>query len=269
MIRSKSLLLPLLFAFPHLSHATTINSFADWGISAVDLSSSVSDVMYITEDQHTQYLDPGYGGQAYDAEAIYATWDSDYLYVAVMTGREQNPRSGWAPGDIAFDLGSDKSFEYGLVTSSATGSYASTAGIGSPGEFYSVDAWNYGIWDKHGNYVGHNSPSVDKDHPTNVKSGDLMGSASTFSYASIGSGYGNWTADNHYLISAAIDLDLLGGVAALLDGGFSIHWTPNCNNDWLQLDISSTAVPAPLTFVLFLLGMIGVFSLSRKKSLAV
>lgn len=265
MTRSKTLLLSLLFSAPYTAHATTISSFADWGISTTDLSSSVSDVRYITEDQHTQYLNPGYGGQGYDAEAIYTTWDNDYLYVAVMTGRKQNPRSGWAPGDIAFDLGSDKSFEYGLVTSNATGSYASTAGIGNPGDVYAVSEWNYGIWDADANYVGVNSPSVDKDHPTNVKSGDLIGSATTFSYESIGTGYGNWAADEHYLISAAIDLDLLGGMSTLIDYGFSIHWTPNCNNDWLQLDVPGTAVPTPAALALFLSGILGIGALSKRR----
>ncbi len=252
----------LLIATP--ASAGTISSFSDWQINSGDLSSANSAVYYTTEDQHTEYLNPGYGGQAYDAEAIYTTWDANYLYVGMMTGREQNPGSGWAPGDIAIDLGSNGSYEFGLVTSSATGSNPATAGVGSPGELFAVNSWNYGIWDASGNHVGANSPLVDTDHPTSVASGSVIGSADHFLYSSIGSGYGNWGNDEHYFISAAIDLNLLGG-AALMDDGFSLHWAANCNNDWILLDVPASPVPTPLPLMLLAAGLLGLMATRRTK----
>ena len=243
--------------------ATTITAFSDWGINASNLSSSTSGVQSTIEDQHDSYLDPGYGGQAYDAEAIYTTWDNDYLYVGVMTGRAQDA-TGWSAGDIAFDLGSDGSFEYGLVTSSQASNHPD--GIGSPGDFYSVTDWNYGIWTAPAVYNTSVLTPYKLAHPTSVKAGTLDGTATTFSYGSIGTGYGAWQTDTHYFISAAIDLDLLGGSAALLDDGFSMHWTANCNNDWVQLVVA--AVPEPSILGLFSIGFIGLLSsgISRRKS---
>ncbi len=246
------------------ANAATIGSFSDWQIDSADLSSNNSAVNYITEDQHADFLDPGYGGQDYDAEAIYTTWDSNYLYIGVMTGREQNPSDGWAPGDIAIDIGSNGSYEFGLVTSSATGDNPATAGIGLAGDLYAVSSWNNGIWDSAGNYVGANSPLVDTDHPTSVASGSLIGAATNFSYDSIGTGYGNWANDEHYFISTVIDLNLLGG-ANFMDGGFSIHWTANCNNDWLQLDVPASSVPVPAPLVLLMAGLLGMIAMGRAR----
>ncbi len=259
-----TILLSLTLAFSHASLATSISNFNDWGINTSDLSSSHSGVHSIEEDQHSNYLNPGYGGQEYDAEAIYTTWDNDYLYVGIMTGRLQNPTTGWAPGDIAFDLGSDNSYEFGLVTSSAAGSNASTAGIGNPGEFYIVSEWNYGVWDENGNHVGVNSPLVDINHPTSVKTGALSGSAANFTYSALKENgtwlsYGNWSDDKHYFISAKIDLDLFLETGDTLEGGFSIHWAANCNNDWLLLDVPAqpTTVSEPVSLSLMSLGLLG------------
>lgn len=249
-----------------IASAGTINSFADWGISTVDLSSSVADVTYVTEDQKDNYLNPGYGGQAYDAEGIYVTTDSNYLYVGVMTGRAQSGGS-WAPGDIAFDLGSDNSFEYGLITSSYTGSASSTGGIGNPGEFFAVSEWNYGIWDSAGNYVGQNSASADTEHPTSVKTGSKLGDAAAFNYSGGFNGYGTWQSDTHYFISAKIDLSWFGGHSAL-SSGYSIHWAANCNNDWLQLDVDATSVPEPGSLFLLSLAMLGLAGAQRKRKQA-
>ncbi len=159
--------LPIALLLSNSASAITINNFSNWGISTSNLSTSVAGVFSVVEDQHSDFLNPGYGGQQYDAEGIYATWDTDYLYVAVITGRKQNDTAGgsWAPGDIAFDLGSNHSFEYGLVTSSSNGGTPASNGIGSPGDFYNVSTWNYGLWNASGAYVGFGAATADHNHP--------------------------------------------------------------------------------------------------------
>lgn len=56
------------------------------------------------------YLNPGWGGQAYDAEALYATIIGSKLYIALATGHNpltrQNPGSNsYGAGDFAIDFG--------------------------------------------------------------------------------------------------------------------------------------------------------------------
>ena len=248
------------------SSAATINTFSDWGISKTDISSSVSDVYSSLEDQYQNFLDPGYGGQAYDAEGIYATWDADYFYVGVMTGRAPNA-SGWSAGDIAFDFGSDNSYELGLITTDHTGSYPAVAGIGSPGQLYNVSQWNLGIWDSSGGYINNTGNPADPDHPTTVAAGTEIANAvkpGSFSYQAIGTSSEYGAGGQSYFISAAIGLESLGG-NSFLDDGLTLHWAATCNNDWITLDLPSSSVPEPSALALLSIGMIGLFAARRKK----
>ncbi len=239
--------------------AITINHFSDWGINTSNLSSSTVTDFNIEDDLDGGWLDPGYGGQKYDAEAMYATWDATHLYVGILTGRAQNA-SGWTAGDIAFDFGSDGTYEYGLVTSSADGT--GHDGIGSPGEFYDVnagsDGWNWGIWSASDDHVSQNSAgAIAYNHPTSVKNGSLLGTDSNFKYSDSMSGYGSNSGDDHYFISAAIDLSLISG-ADLAMNDLTLHWAANCNNDFIMLK-TSTHVPEPSSLLLMSAGFIGLF----------
>lgn len=225
---------------------------SDWSINTGNLSSSDASVRYVTEDQHDSYLDPGYGGQRYDAEGIYTRWDNNALHIGVLTGRAQNA-SGWSAGDIAIDLGSNGNYEFGVVTSNKAGS---GSGIGNPGELYAVSQWNYGIWEGSNQYVGLNAASaVAYAHPTSVAAGTLLGNTS-FAYSGAQSGLGTWVNDDHYFIETSIDLSMLGGQDALLDDGFSLHWTANCNNDFITIDVAAVNVPEPASTALIALGLL-------------
>jgi hypothetical protein len=118
------------------------------------------------------YLNPGYGGQAYDAEAIYAAIQGNRLFIALATGHDprtvDNSNANiYAVGDFAIDFGKDGSYEVGInVVNNFTG--------GVLGGVYESPAWAYGLWDVDGNET--NDPDrVDKAHPTSLLGGTLLG----------------------------------------------------------------------------------------------
>ncbi|MDP3032753.1 MAG: hypothetical protein Q8N33_11820 [Rhodocyclaceae bacterium] len=93
--------------------ALTINidgNLSDWGVTSLSWVPS-SGVHYTVEDQTggaNAYLNPGYGGQAYDAEALYAAIIGNRLYIALATGHNprtlQDPaRNSYGAGDFAID----------------------------------------------------------------------------------------------------------------------------------------------------------------------
>ncbi|MBM3344171.1 MAG: hypothetical protein FJY56_18970 [Betaproteobacteria bacterium] len=81
----------------HGASITVDGNFADWGIQAngtVAGWTPNAGIRYTVEDQSNAnggFLSPGWGGQAYDAEALYITWgkkadNQTYLYLGMITG---------------------------------------------------------------------------------------------------------------------------------------------------------------------------------------
>lgn len=82
-------------------------------------------IYYTIEDYisgNSGWVNPGYGGQAYDAEALYVTWDAANLYIALVTGHNPNTKQeggNYAAGDFALNFWSgtnDSTYEFGIRT---------------------------------------------------------------------------------------------------------------------------------------------------------
>lgn len=260
------------------AHAIVIDgNLSDWGVqqnagAAGWTPTANSGIQYTVEDQHSSYLNPGYGGQPYDAEAIYATVAKDTdnqwkLFIALATGHNPNTldkpsANSFGAGDFAIDFGKDGSYEMGINIQHIISSAGAKESFGVLGGVYMDPTWALGLWNNAGNY----DPShADTSNPTHMTAGTYIGMAD-LAYTTTGqTGYGEWVSDTHYFYEMSIGLDLL--TAAGWNGGaFDIHWTQNCANDSILVDPPAPTVPEPGTLALLPLGMMGLIAIRRRKS---
>lgn len=257
-----------LFSSAQAASITVDGNLADWGLhrngniddwkpNPVLVSSKQQAIDDQTGDLNT-YLTPGYGGQAYDAEALYTTMDNSYLYFALVTGLSPNtpndPRhNSYGPGDFAIDFGRDGSFEFGVQTTGP-----------DKGKVYKNVVWDYGLWDKNNGQVRYTHQAPDPLHPTSIKSGAQVGIGDLI-YTNIAfNNMGQYINDYHYVIEAAIPLAVFSGFTGLFD----IHWTMNCANDSISVDPVLGNVPEPTTLALLMLGL-GGLALSKRHNASV
>jgi hypothetical protein len=255
-----------LYSSVQAASITVDGNLADWGLKRngnagdwVPNSALVPPSQYTVDDQTGDlgtYLTPGYGGQAYDAEAMYTFTDHSNLYIALVTGLSPNtPNSGnsYGPGDFAIDFGRDGTFEFGIQTTGP-----------DVGKVYRNVIWDYGLWDKNGGEVKKTHLAPDPLHPTSIRSGVEVGIAELIYTDTAFSGMGQYINDYHYVIEAAIPLAVFTGFSGLFD----IHWTMNCANDSISVDPELARVPEPATLALLILGLTGMaFSKRRNNAL--
>jgi hypothetical protein len=210
-------------------------------------------VKWTSEDQNSSYLDPGYGGQDYDAEALYVDLFDGDLHIAIVTGRAPGTNQSYPGGDIAINLswagGSDSSFELGIVTQDHDGFVA--------GDVVEVDEWRYGLWTGPAQYNPSGDSVYKKAHPVAVKGGTKKGSArliyteGTYDGVSLKDKIGPYDGE-HYVIEAMLDLNEMG--LNLGSDPFLVHWTEWCANDWIQVD-PPKQIPTPPAVVMLGLGL--------------
>ncbi len=243
---------------------TADGNLADWGLqrngNANDWKPNTAVVpsanQFVVDDQtggRGVYLTPGYGGQDYDAEALYVSKDSNFLYLALITGLSPNtPNTGgnYGPGDFAIDFGQNGSFEFGIQTTGA-----------DAGTVYKVSAWEYGLWDINNQYINTSHLAANPAHPTSIRTGTLVGEGVLSYKDEYFTNMGINTGDKHYVIEAAIPLSAFDGYS----GKFDVHWTMNCANDSISADPDLT-IPEPGTLALLPLGLLGLAALRRSKA---
>lgn len=230
----------------------------DWKIDQHTWVSSLPNVHSTIEDTTGGagvFVNPGYGGQAYDAEALYATFQDGKLFIALITGhdpatKDNAAKNTYAAGDFAIDFGKNGGYDLGINL---------VNGFGVAGGVYANPTWAYGLWNANGK-LDPNHP--DKTHPTSLLGGSLIGMAD-FAYSKNGAGgWGQWRNDKHYFYEISLDPDVLH--AAGWDGSaFNIHWTENCANDSIVTD-PGRFVPEPGSMALAGLGMIGLVGVRRR-----
>ncbi len=218
-------------------------SLDDWGVIPGTDWIPKAGASYSLEDNapnSSGYVGPGYGNQEYDVEALYVTWDSANLYVAIVTGFPQTGRDynsiHFDAGDIAIDVGLDGNYDYALrVAGSEVGS------------FYQVSSWEDVYYSS---YV--------ESNPFRAATGSLLGSG-TLSYLPWSGWDDNDLASQRYIIEASIPLALFNGPL----GSFGVHWTIECGNDYLNVEAIHT--PEPATLILIGSGLLGMGALRGRR----
>lgn len=247
---------------------TVDGSLDDWGVDHSTWTPSTG-IQRTIEDQAgsgSYYLNPGWGGQAYDAEALYATISDGKLFIALATGHNprtlQNPAgNSYGAGDFGIDFGKDGIYEIGIninhaLTRSGT-SYTFENGF-VEGGVYKDASWNLGLWNTSGAY---DPTHPDPSSPTSLDGGTLIGNASLVYTTTAATGFGASPTDPHYFYEMSVDLSLLTNAG--WDGKpFNIHWTENCANDSIIVDPPGS-VPEPGTLLLLAISLLGLAGLRR------
>lgn len=239
---------------PCLLYAYVIDgNLSDWGVSPGSFGSSDwspnTGIHYTEEDQSPSinFLDPGYGGQTFDAEAMYIDFDNTNLYFAIVTGFPSSGSGSYYPGDIAFDFGIDGIYEYGVAATTHNGF--------SRGSLYTVSKWGNGLnnWG-YGNvgYLG---------APTKILTGTLKYDPPGTNLVYNNTYYGASSKGKHYVIEGYIPYSYFG---SNWEENFRVHWTQTCGNDFIKLDMHHST-PEPATLTLFGMGLLGLVGLKRKK----
>ncbi len=229
-------------------------SLAEWGVTPGAYGAGSDWVpfngIFGTEEDYKPgsdprgYLNPGFGDQRFDAEAMYATWDDNNLYFAVVTGFPKDGAQGYVPAPIAIDFGSDGIYEYGIdvVASSAS----------NVGSLYRPDSWTNdpfgGNW---GNgYVGHPSYPISMVNKHLVFNPDYINLVYNDTY---------YASSSHYVIEGFMPLSAFGSDWSQ---DFTMHWTETCGNDAINL----TATPEPASMALMGIGLLGLARRLRKRN---
>lgn len=231
-------------AMAYPTGATMDGMLGDWGVTPSS-SGSTSDwnpypgIFSTVEDQTSDYLNPGWGGQNYDAEALYVYLDDTNLYLALVTGFPSDPAGNGlvhSAGDIAIDFGNNGTYDY-AVEIGGHNAYTYTGYSGTPGGVYKNVGWQVPGF-------ASSTPSNMKNTPTPTLAGNASGFIYNKSYNNSGTLY------DHWVVEMSIPKTAFGSD---WQNNMNVHWTQTCGND----AINTPVVPEPASMALLGIGLLG------------
>ena len=205
------------------------------------------------------FVDPGWGGQAFDAEYLYYKWDGPVLSIGLQsgfdltTGHVATGGKDYYAGDLALSFdGNASNYEYavdfGLYTEDysgkkvdATADDPSDTGIDTAG-LYSVSQWNTNV-------------AFPQSNPFAMDRGMLIRTITNIS--------GNEIVDGDRSFYRIVSIDLSG---LNLTSNVAMHWTMSCGNDVIDgITRSTVKVPEPGTLALLGSGLFGLGLVRRRR----
>ncbi|MCB1196050.1 hypothetical protein KDK77_07680 [bacterium] len=256
-------------------------SLAEWGVDpGIDWIPNTS-VYYWEEDSvnyaNSGYVGPGYGGQPFDAEALYAAIEDSKLYISMVIGMPPqgsypiwtqggSPDTGaayWYPGDLGIDVNGDGMYDFGIeLTGHSDNTLNGQPGNGQytydpskVGNIYYVtnsNGWNTGL-------ANFGSLPTELNY-RNSSSLILVGNTSVF--------YVQDDTPEHYIVETSFDISFLTFTAT---EDIMLHWAMTCGNDLADLMIPLGDIPfnppsvvaEPASFVLICVALWGFFITKR------
>lgn len=217
------------------------------------------------------FVDPGWGGQDFDAEFLYYKLEGDILSLGLQAGFDlvDNHVSyggeDYYGGNLAFSFNGDPvttyAADFNLYTEDyyghTVGNNTGSGVVGNVGPGYN----DQGIYE---NVTWNNDVYFGTAAPFAMDTGDMTGAfiATSAGGASVG-------GEMSYYRTVDIDLSLLLGTDYQIEQ-ISAHWTMSCGNNYVEgtVKVPPVSVPEPSSIALFSTGLFGLLAgvfVRRKK----